>query len=55
MPYVNRTEENIIGSLEEETNENECLRMNSDETVEGNQFLNVNTGKILKRSNIEVS
>jgi hypothetical protein len=38
VPYVNRTEENIIGSLEEETNENECLRMNSDEPVEGNHI-----------------
>ena len=38
MPYVNRTEENIIGSLEEETNENECLRLNSDEPVEGNHI-----------------
>jgi hypothetical protein len=36
VPYVNKTEENIIGTLEEETNENECLRTNSDEPVEGN-------------------
>jgi len=38
VPYINRTEENIIGSLEEETNENEWLRMNSDEPVEGNHI-----------------
>jgi hypothetical protein len=38
VPYVNRTEENIIGSPEEGTNENECLRMNSDEPVEGNHI-----------------
>jgi len=52
VPYVNITEENITGSLEEDTNENECLRMNSDEPVEGNHIFNVNTGEILTRNNV---
>jgi hypothetical protein len=38
VSYVNKTEENIIGNLEEETNENVHLRMNSDEPVEGNHI-----------------
>ena len=38
MPYVNRTEGKMIGSLEAEINYSECLRMISDEPVEGNHI-----------------
>jgi Fe2+ or Zn2+ uptake regulation protein len=45
-------EENIIGSVEEETNESECSRMNSDEPMEEEHHIFVceHCGKILSWS-----